>query len=265
MSAYTGLYSGAKKSGLLNTRFGRWLFTSSYDAYKRHIEDPFHALIAKRPYLFQGGHAIDVGANIGYTSSLFARAIDPGFRVYAFEPDETNFGYLKERAERRENGGRIVPVRCAVGCTDGKIALWRNEHHHGDHRILTDQLREAGVLLEAEADWVPVTTIDTFVRGAGPLGPVSFIKIDVQGYEFPVCQGMEKTLSDNPGAIVALEFMPTAMLELGFDSDEMLAWWKSKGYAVSALSRSGDIRPGVPSSLGKSGYVDLLFSLKSIA
>jgi FkbM family methyltransferase len=262
--AFTGLYLGAKKSGLLNTGLGRWLFASSYNAYKRRIEDPFHALIARRPHLLQSGHVLDVGANIGYTAALFARATDSGYRVYAFEPDETNFAYLQKCAARRENAGRIVPVRSAVGYTEGRIALWRSDHNHSDHRILTAQLRESGIALETELDSVPITTIDTFVRGNNPFGAVSFIKIDVQGYEFPVCQGMEKTLSDNPRAIIALEYMPKAMLELGFKPDEMLAWWKSKGYAVSALSRNGEVRPGVPSGLGETGYVDLLFSRETL-
>src|SRR5437588_7113475 len=177
-SLFTGIYSGVKKSGLLNARFGRWLFVSSYNAYKRYIEDPFHGLIEKHPELFRKGHILDVGANIGYTSTLFARAIDPAYRVYAFEPEESNYSYLTRCAARREHGGRIIPVRSAVGSTDGTVSLWRNERHHGDHRILTGKLEETTAPSEAVS--VPITTIDTFVRKYGRPCPISFIKIDVQ-------------------------------------------------------------------------------------
>src|SRR5690242_12041412 len=91
LALLTGAYSRARRSGLLETTAGRWLFTSSYNLYKRYLEDPFHALAGRHPELFRGGHILDIGANIGYTSMVFARAIEPAYRVYSFEPEEFNF------------------------------------------------------------------------------------------------------------------------------------------------------------------------------
>ncbi len=254
----TGLYSGIRKSGLLETSRGRWLFSRSYHLYKRYLEDPFHSLISKHPEFFQGGHVIDVGANIGYTSALFATAIDPGYRVFSFEPEAVNFSYLEECAGRPETRARIVPVRSAVGSDDGVIPLWRNERHHADHRILSGQLRETAASSACVS--VPITTIDTFVRKNVPHQPISFIKVDVQGYEFPVCKGMEQTLAHNPGAVIALEYCPDAISQLGFDPDELLSWWTSRGYTASTLWRNGTITTGIVADLSKDGYADLLFS-----
>lgn len=253
----TGVYSGARKSGLLETRPGRWLFSHSYNIYKRYVEDPFHSLIANRPELFRAGHVIDVGANIGYTSALFAKAIDPGYRVFSFEPEEVNFSYLAQCAARPENRGRIVPVRSAVGDIDGTIDLWRNAHHHGDHRILSGSLERTAA--PSESVPVPITKIDTYFPKNGPFKQFSFIKVDVQGYELPVCHGMLQTLLENPGAVVALEYCPESMSELGFDSDEMLAWWRSRGYTASTLARNGTITRGIAPDLSRNGYADLLF------
>ena len=267
-SLLTGLYSGIRKSRLLETSPGRWLFSRSYSLYKRHLEDPFHWLIMKHPELFLAGHVIDVGANIGYTSALFAKAIDPGYRVFSFEPEAVNFSYLVQCAGRPESRGRIVPVRSAVGSGEGMISLWRNEHHHGDHRILSGPLEHTAAPSECVS--VPITTIDHFVRstfvgnpflGNGrPLNRVAFIKVDVQGYEFPVCKGMEQTLADNPCAVIALEYCPDAISQLGFDSDEILAWWTFRGYTASTLWRNGTITTGIATDLGNNGYIDLLFS-----
>lgn len=256
----TGVYSGARKSGLLETRPGRWLFLHSYNLYKRYMEDPFHSLVANHPELFRDGHILDIGANIGYTSTLFARAIDPGYNVFAFEPEELNFSYLAQCAARPENRARIVPVRSAVGSEDGTINLWRNEHHHGDHRILSGSLRLTAA--PSESVPVPITKIDTFVYEHGPLKQIGFIKVDVQGYELPVCHGMERTLSENPGAVVALEYCPEAVSELGFDPDDLLAWWRSRGYSVSTLERNGTMTRGLSTDLNTSGYVDLLFCVR---
>ena len=48
---------------------------TAIDAYKRLVEDPFAALVRARPELFTGGEIIDVGANVGYTAQVFARAL----------------------------------------------------------------------------------------------------------------------------------------------------------------------------------------------
>jgi len=86
-----GAYALARKSGFLDTRLGESTLDHAYFAYKRFVEDPFAALATRHPELFRGGNILDVGANIGYTASVFARASSEGFQVYAFEPEEKNW------------------------------------------------------------------------------------------------------------------------------------------------------------------------------
>ena len=258
LALLTGAYSRARKSGLLDTTAGRWLFTSSYNLYKRYLEDPFHALAHSHPELFRGGHVLDIGANIGYTATVFARAIDPPYRVYAFEPEEFNFSLLQHSIRSQALAGRIIPVQSAVGSEDGSVELLLNEHHHADHRVLTGQFRESRNTSSAVS--VPVTTIDTFVRENGPLHPIAFIKVDVQGYEFPVCLGMEQALAKNPSTVIVLEYTPSAMAELGFEPEEMLRWFQRRKYRIYSLPRNGRLAPGIDPVLDRTGYLDLLFS-----
>jgi FkbM family methyltransferase len=255
---FTGIYSIIGKSGLLETSFGRRLFVSSYNLYKRYLEDPFHRLVSKHPELFRAGHVLDIGANIGYTSMVFAQAIEQGYHVYSFEPEEFNFSLLVRCAQSRQMKHRIVPVQSAVGAEDGTVGLWCNPRHPGDHRVLTNHFRKTGV--PSNEVFVPITKIDTFVARNGSLSPISFIKVDVQGYEFPVCRGMEQTLLENPNAVLALEYAPEAMSELGFEPEAMLRWLQERGFAVYSLSRNGKLKSGVPSNLDKACYMDLLFS-----
>ena len=114
---------------------------SSYFLYKRYLEDPFAALARKRPELFRGGDILDIGANIGYTASLFAQAGDAEATVYAFEPEPFNFRLLQTSVRGRTLQEKVVPVQSAVGERSGEIELWINDHHHADHRIATDSLR----------------------------------------------------------------------------------------------------------------------------
>jgi hypothetical protein len=74
---------------------------------------------------------------------VFSRAIHPEYKVSAFEPEQFNYDLLVRSTRKGKAQERIVAIRLAVGDCDGTIQLWENEHYHTDHRILTDQFREA--------------------------------------------------------------------------------------------------------------------------
>ena len=256
-AALTGVYSLARKSGLLDTRPGQWLFSRTYYFYKRHLEDPFRPLAAQHPEFFQGGHVLDIGANIGYTSSVFAHSIDPAYKVYSFEPEAFNFCLLDRLAQSAKAQGRIVPVHAAVGDQDGSIQLWRNEGHHADHRVVTSHFREMASV-EASVQ-VPMLKIDTFVAQQGPSFPVRFIKVDVQGYELPVLKGMQRTLESNPKAVLALEYAPDEIRELGFRPEDVLEWLAARNYRAYSMGGNGSVLPADAHMAGTRPYIDLLF------
>src|SRR5713101_6763174 len=95
------------------------LSVRSYFFYKRHFEDPFARLTSARPELFTRGHLLDVGANVGYTAVVFASAIKPGNKVFAFEPEIENFNRLRENLGRFGVADRVVTNAVAVGAQDG--------------------------------------------------------------------------------------------------------------------------------------------------
>jgi hypothetical protein len=105
---FTGAYSLVRSAGLLENDWAKNVFVSSYFLYKRLWEDPFWSLIKRRPELFKNGDILDIGANVGYTSCLFARAASPEHKVYSFEPDRANFQLLTKLIQRKNLQGKIV-------------------------------------------------------------------------------------------------------------------------------------------------------------
>jgi len=259
-SIVTGMYSLARRSGFLDTALGQWFFQRAYFGYKRHVEDPYSALLERFPDLLHGGNVLDVGANIGYTALVFSRAIDARSRVYAFEPDEFNFQLLQRTADSRHACGRICPRQYAVGETDGTVELWINPRHHGDHRIRTDALTVTRGTIR-----VPILSVDSFVDRQLPPFPVRFIKVDVQGYELAVCRGMERTLAENPAAVVALEYMPSAIRELWFEPQALLDWIGRQRFVVYKLERAAALEEISLERIVTDRYVDLLLTRLRIA
>lgn len=261
------VYDFLKKNGFTENRWFQKLFWLSYFIYKKYFEDPFYGLTRRNPELFQGGHILDIGANIGYTSTLFSKIVSPGFKVYAFEPEHKNFVTLNQIIDAWNAKSKIIPIRAAVAERDGKIELWYNEKHHGDHRIVTQTYSQSGIDL-INVSVVEMQRIDSFVKSESIESSIKFIKIDVQGYELPVCLGMEQTLVANPDAIVALEYAPLGMSELGFNPQDVLELFQGKNYFIYILLGGGNLQPArgelIEKLVKQRGYIDLICSRKEL-
>lgn len=234
------------------TRAGERIFLAAFFAYKRWIEDP-HAAFAKcHPDVFEGGHVLDVGANAGYTACVFARAISPGFRVYAFEPEERNFARLERVIASHELRGRVVAVRTAAGDDDGSVALRRNPAHPGDHHIVS---------AAAPGDVrVPIVRLDTYVE-ANSVAPVKFVKIDVQGQELAVSRGMSALVDRHRGLEVSFEYS-------GAESEEVVRWYDERGFAMHVMQHNGTLVPFTAATIADAmrarGYADVFATRRKV-
>jgi FkbM family methyltransferase len=253
-------YSLARWSKLLRVGWFRRAFVSSYFLYKRLYEDPFLRLIKRNPELFEGGDVLDVGANIGYTACLFAKAVKPTAKVYAFEPDRYTFDLLGETIREKNVAGMIEAMHLAVGANEGFAEVWHNERHSADHRVVTENFRRS-IRDPAKISTVPITKIDSFVN-ARKLSEISFIKVDVQGYEVPVCRGMTGTLERFPNLSICVEYDPETTRKLGFEPQELLDFFRTRRYKLHLLTRAETKLANDDSMIrrlaNEQGYVDLL-------
>jgi FkbM family methyltransferase len=261
---FTRLYNLARSAGLFEMPLFKRLFLSSYFFYKRWYEDPFWALAKRSPELFTGGDILDIGANIGYTACVFAAARKQPAKIYAFEPDLASFVTLGETIRRKNLGDVVEVFNMAVGNADGSIEFWHNEEHSADHRVVTEQFKALRHASE-KITTVEVTSVDNFVA-ARNLQNLSFIKIDVQGYELAVCEGMRRTLEKFPSIFIALEYAPAGMRELGFEPRALLDFFRLAGYQLHVLTRAATTlasdNQAIDLAAERSGYVDLLCSRK---
>src|SRR5262249_28377355 len=134
MPLFPRAYALARRAGLVHRPWFDAVFSRSYFLYKRWLEDPFHGLARRSPELFRGGHVVDVGANIGYTAVVFARAVEPGRRVLALEPEARNFALLEKAIARWGVAARGRAGRAAAGAAGGTSGAWaqggRPRHPH---------------------------------------------------------------------------------------------------------------------------------------
>jgi FkbM family methyltransferase len=144
-----------------------------------------------------GWYCLDVGANHGYYTLIMADAVGPEGRVAPIEPTPRLAELLRQTLD--VNGfPHVEVVQKAASDADGKML----QLVIPDRRSLNARLSEVAAPTD-EAVVVESVTIDVLT---GDWPRVDLIKIDVEGAEEDVWQGMERTVSANRGLCVILEF-----------------------------------------------------------
>lgn len=181
---------------------------------------------AYRARVKPGMTVVEIGANVGFFTLLLAQLAGEGGRVLAFEPDPENFRLLRKNAAGRPN---IDCRQAAVSDRAGSLKLFVSEENRGDHRVY--DCGEGRGCVEVQA-----VTID---EALGPGGRAGFIKMDIQGAEFPALLGMERTIRNSPGLSMLCEFTPGLMRKCGSSPEAFLAKLLELGFRLSYLAPGG--------------------------
>jgi FkbM family methyltransferase len=146
--------------------------------------------------LRRGWHCLDVGANHGYYTLIMADAVGPEGRVVPVEPTPRLAELLRQTLDVNGFPG-VTVVQEAASSTDGKTL----QLVVPARRSLNARLSEVAGPTDATVD-VRSVTIDTLTRD---WPRVDLIKIDVEGAEEDVWEGMRRTISQNPDLVLILE------------------------------------------------------------
>jgi FkbM family methyltransferase len=167
---------------LLDLRVDKDLWLGSYEP---------QMAVAIGHFVPQAGIAYDLGANVGYTALLLARALGPSGQVFAFEPLPENLQRLRRAVALNGLEARITIVPSAVGAGRGPAAF--QVHPSGAMgRLESGAGRDGGFVATTT---VEVVTLDDFVFAEGH-PPPQLVKMDLEGGEGPALQGMSRLLRE---------------------------------------------------------------------
>ncbi|ONI91302.1 hypothetical protein ALI22I_09590 [Saccharothrix sp. ALI-22-I] len=163
----------------------------------------------------EGMTVLDVGANFGYHTSLFAARVGERGRVVAMEPEPAMAAMLDRNVEA--NGYRNVStIRAAAGAVDGVAELWCSTTNFACHSLNRDLVPAV-----ARSVTVPVITLDgLYARNPGFRAP-DLVKIDVEGWESEVLIGARATLLTHR-PVLWLEFWPDGLRRNGRSPEQLL-------------------------------------------
>ena len=174
-----------------------------------------------------GNITVDVGANIGLHTLNMARIVGNTGRVFAFEPDPSNFEIL-EKNVKINNYQNIILEQKAVGDKHGRTTLYQSEHP-GRHRIFPLTKQAKGQIQ------VELTSLDKYFTDSNLANKINFIKIDVEGFEFSVLKGMKNILKNNKKIKILFENMQINTIEAGFTPIKVLNYLTSYDFKLFCL------------------------------
>jgi FkbM family methyltransferase len=141
-----------------------------------------------REYVAAGDTVYDIGANIGYVSLSLAKRVGRKGQVIAFEPVPRNIESFRENIEI--NGIKNVRlIEAAASDKEGEAVI-----------RIAKNLSTASLLWHRNNPSATEFTIRTVLIDerveAGDFGYPTFVKIDVEGAEGLVLQGLRRTIAD---------------------------------------------------------------------
>lgn len=179
---------------------------------------------------------LDIGANTGLYS-IISRKVNPGAKIYAFEPYFINSNRFKKNLllNKIQN---IMIVEKALGSLDGEIEFAVPDKDQICD-VLSADIKFSNTFYRKWVNYktvkVPQTTLDSFINKQ-KINVIDLIKIDVENYETFVFRGALKYLNS---------FSPLILVEIFVDHDKITfyeEYLKPLGYNCYSILKEGLIR-----------------------
>ena len=186
-----------------------------------------------------GSIAIDIGANVGVYTKFLSHFVGRGGTVVSVEPIAETYSYLVHGVEQLalEN---VRTFNRALSDVEGKATMVVPTEASGEKNFYQAHLEPAG----GEGESVVVTTLDR-LSAQFDANRVSFIKIDVEGFELACCKGgLELLRASKPACLIEIS---QNFDEKGSPSYELARLFDELGYRIYwfdgtriRLRKSGD-------------------------
>jgi FkbM family methyltransferase len=168
---------------------------------------------------------VDIGANIGYYTLIFAKLVGREGKVIAFEPESHNFQLLRKNVTINGYSDIVRLEQKAVSNRDEKQKLYLNQKNLGGHRINepTDCSHDSLQVIET-------ISLDKYL--ANNSNHIDFVKMDIEGAEYLALEGMHSILRQSHSIRLMVAFHPPFIREYGYAPEQVIEFLRNNGFRI---------------------------------
>lgn len=194
----------------------------NFGSYEKKEMNVIHRIIS----LLKRKHLLDIGANIGYTSCLWAKSF-PQAVIHSFEPIPKTFEQLNSNIELNKINN-IVTHNYGVSNVNETVKFYYYPWCAANSSLNNIQHKDNCVEVQGEIkrlddiDWLRNFEID-------------FIKCDIEGNELFAFKGAEELIRKNK-PIIYTEILRKYSSEFGYNANDILSLFKKNNYVCCYVS-----------------------------
>lgn len=187
-----------------------------------------HETVAACKNVIKPGMVVmDIGASIGYYTSLFSNITGRKGVVYSFEPEKSNFNILTKNVLSLKYRN-VTVINKAVSNINGKVKFYKARLSAlGSLYKFKDT--EGKTLVEA-------ITIDRFLA-KNRIKKVDFVKIDTEGAEINVIKGMKNLIKQLNAIKMVIEVNPKALKSAGSNVKKLYSLLNSFDFKTRIIEK----------------------------
>jgi FkbM family methyltransferase len=186
-----------------------------------HFEKPALEVCAR--YIRPDSVILDIGANIGTHTLAFAQLVPQGL-VFSFEPARSTFALLLRNLRGLQN---VIPLNLALSDTSGVLPFFVA----GDNAYSSlKDTRRRPIIGKEQVSCLRADEILPHLVGERR---IDFVKIDVEGFELQVLQGMREILRRHR-PVIFCEILSSEQLQ-NPDPEGTVRFCTSLGYEACIL------------------------------
>jgi FkbM family methyltransferase len=211
---------------ITTTRDGRKLSVSFRDwaedsIYFLGTYETFCTQVVKN-HIKPGDVCFDVGANIGWYTTLFQTLCGASGAVHSFEPVPQTFAELEKNVALNNSRTKVFLNNFGLGDEEKNLEI------HFSPDLPTGHASLAKKNDSSEAIPVKIKTLDSYLTENG-VKQVDFVKVDIEGAELMFLKGAKKLFEQEKLPVIFMEMALETSREFGYKPDDLLVFIRKQG------------------------------------
>lgn len=215
--------------------------TNYIEERSKTLKESTTKMVEELSCYYQGNWVLDVGSNSGMFIEAFLDRF-PNTSVLAFEPVKRYYNFS---VKRFENNSNVFIENAALGDVEGSGIIHVAKNNIGWNTMIQEKADEDN---KEDVESIHIKRFDNYLDYTGLDAKFDIVKIDTEGYEYKVLNGMRRFLKDQK---------PTIVCEIGWGINH--PHWEEELAAFEYLFSIGYDRSVESQIRELKGTIDIIF------